>query len=120
MAVEVSGENFQKYLVKTNEIRQLLVQIEEETGGMSTHVHKLRHPDFKKLVDMGEVIIPYIFHLITHEGAGWVYFLLLQQITGENPVKTEHLGRFVHHIIAWLSWYVESKYYPSDIYHGLV
>jgi len=59
-------------------------------------------------------------HLLTQESGDWVYFMLLHDITGENPIKKGHEGRYYHIFIDWLSWYVESKYYPSDIYYGLV
>ena len=117
--VQVSAENFQKQQRITAHIDSLLKGIHQDTGGRSTHIHTVRHPNFKVLVEMGDKIIPYLFYKITQSGGSWVYFLLLQEITKENPAK-ENSGKFMHSLRDWLTWYIESKYYPSDIYFGLV
>lgn len=119
--VSVSGENYQKYLVKINEIRELIHNIKQDTGGYSTHIHIFRHQDFVELICMGDVIVPYIFHLITQEtGGDWLYFYVLAAVTGHNPIPVEHGGKFKLVLIDWLNWWVTSKYFESDIYHGLV
>ncbi|MEO6302337.1 MAG: hypothetical protein ABIP51_04105 [Bacteroidia bacterium] len=120
MKVEVSGENYQKQERITDFIIKHLKQINKDTGHFSTHIHTIRHESFKELVLMGDKIIPYLFHLMLEEGGSWTYFLLLQEITKEQPVKKENYGKFIHSTIDWLQWYVNSKYYPSDIYFGLV
>lgn len=118
--VEVSGENFQKQLSITNKIHELLQTVSDETGHMSFHRYTLENKSFKELVSMGDKIIPYIFHLIAESGGSWTYFLLLEQITGQTPVKPGEHGHFMRSMISWMQWYLDSKYYPSDIYFGLV
>lgn len=117
---EVSGENYQKQKAITNNINRLLKRIAVDTGIFSTHNHTVEHESFKELVAMGDKIIPYLFHLMTEHGGSWTYFLLLEQITGQNPVKPSENGKFIHSMIAWMQWYIDSSYYPSDIYFGLV
>jgi hypothetical protein len=93
--MQSSVENFLKQQKITNEIDSLLKGIHRDTAGQSTLIHTLRHPNFNSLVAMGDLIIPYLFYRITEDGAAWVYFLLLEEITGENPAKENH-GRFMH------------------------
>lgn len=117
---EVNRENFQKYIEIINEINRLLDKVREDTGCYSTHIHMLLHPDYQKLVDMGDIIVPYIVHLMTQSGAHWIHFFLLKELTGAQPVPPEHAGRFTHILIDWLQWYVNSKYADTDVYNGLV
>lgn len=120
MKVEATAENFAKQQLITNEIDKHLRMIHHDTAHMSTHNHTVNHDSFKSLVAMGDKIIPYIFHKMTQYGGSWTYFLLLHEITKEQPVDSKQFGNFIKSTIAWLQWYVQSKYYPSDIYFGLV
>lgn len=118
--VEVNPENFKKSVVAMNEIYGLLRELKKDTGGYSTHIHILRHQNFEKLALMGERIIPFLFYTIAQHGIDWITFLLLEKITGENPVPKESTGKIYEITIAWLQWFVKSKYYHSDAYLGLV
>lgn len=120
----VTSENYQKQQVITNRIDQLLQNIHQDTAMFSTSIHTLEHDDFKKLVEMGDKIIPYLFYLITQYGCSQIILLLLHQITKVNPIPKEDAGKFMHSIMHWLKWFLESDYYKderkNDIYFGLV
>jgi hypothetical protein len=119
--VEVSGENFKKYCEIISGIDSLLSKIKLETGGYSTSYQTFKHPGFLELVNMGDRIIPYLFHKITHYGSSWLYFHLLGEITGENPVPREYAGNFYYTILYWLNWYIKNKYFKNDdVYFGLI
>lgn len=121
MKVEVSAENYKKQQIITDEIVALIKEIKRDTGHMSTMYHKMKHPNVQKLLDMGDKIVNFLFYLISEYGGDWVVFEILRQLTKQNPVKTENVGKFIHTTIDWLSWYVESDYYKNnDIYYGLV
>ncbi len=70
---------------------------------------------------MGDKIVNYLFHIITHRGGSWAVFMILRQITGVNPIPKKDNGRFPHVMMHWLRWYTESGYYKNnDIYYNLV
>jgi hypothetical protein len=118
--VEISGENYEKQQVISSEIRRLLLEIQDDTGMFSTHNHIYEHENFPKLVAMGDRIIPYLFHIVMHYGGSWLIFILLKEITKENPVKKGDWCRYPKVMIAWIQWWVDSKYYHTDVYYGLV
>jgi hypothetical protein len=118
--VKVSAENFQKSKFVINEIYALLHELHNDTGGYSTSIHILEHPNFEKLIAKGDRIVPFLFYTIMQHGVDWVTFLLLEKITGEHPVPKESTGKLYEVLIAWLQWFVNSKYYHTDVYYGLV
>lgn len=69
---------------------------------------------------MGDRIVPYLFHCIRQYGVSIIYFHILNKVTNEQPVKKEHWGKLDHELIDWLQWYVDSRYYHTDVYLGLV
>ena len=118
--IEVNGENYQKQKEITDNIDRLLQEIEDETGLYSTMLPTLEHRNFKILVEIGDKIIPYLFYKMFQQGNSWTYFLLLQEITKQNPISKEHAGSFYHHIMYWLQWYIDSKYFKHDVYYNLL
>lgn len=118
--VQVNTTNYFRQLIITDEIDQLLENIANDTGCFSTHNHIFKHSDFKKLTVMGNKIIPYLFHIITHHGGSWTIFLLLGQITNENPVPKDEWSKFSVVMTSWLQWYIDSSYVNHDVYFNLV
>lgn len=118
--MEVNNENYLKCLKMTNFIDELILEIRQDTGMFSTHNHIFEHQSFKLLVNMGDELIPYLFHVVTHHGGSWVLFHLIHQITKENPVPKGDWGKFPVVMSCWLQWYLTSKYYGiKDVYYGL-
>lgn len=120
--VEVSAENFQKQLEITNQINRHLNLIKEETGLYSFPNYKLKHPSFLSLVEMGDKIVNYLFHLMFEYGSNWTILLLLDKIVKDKPqIPKEHLGNVYHQVVDWMQWYLESDYYKrNDVYFNLV
>lgn len=120
--IEATAERYTVYSEITKEIDRRLTIVHEETLYYSSHKPILEHSDFKWLVEQGDKIIPYLFHVITHRGCTWVIILLLSKIAPVNPVQVEHRGQLYHILHDWLGWYLDSEYHKlkDNIYHGLV
>jgi len=116
-----SPELFDQYLKISQDIDQKLENIRKDTCYQSSPSYIIDHPDFKDLESMGDKIISYIIHHMLSTGSTWVHLHLLHSIAPENPVKTEHAGKYIHQTADWLQWYVSSEYYKRDnIYHNLI
>lgn len=113
-------EKYEVYLSRVGQINHLLYTISQDTKFDSSPKPILEHKDFKTLKAMGEKIISYIFFKGIHTGWSLVLLTLLHEITGEDPIPKEHAGKFCYQVKYWIEWYLNSKYYPSDVYHGLV
>lgn len=120
--IEPSGERYRAYQEITDAIDEKLAKIWADTAIHSSFKPTLDHPEFAALVQQGDRIVPYLFHVMTHRGASWtIILLLLKLIPDTNPIKEEHRGDFYAVIHDWLGWYLSSPYRDrDDIYHGLV
>lgn len=120
--IEPSRERYEQYKKIANGIDRKLAKIEKDTRFYSGSKPTLNHPKFKALVQQGDRIVPYLFHIITHRGASWtIIFLLLRLLPDTNPIKNEHRGDFYAIIHDLLGWYLNSPYRDIDnIYQGLV
>lgn len=117
---KINSENYQKQKKITDEIDFLISSVHKDTAHSSSQNYE-KHPDFKKLVDMGDKIIPYLFHKAMQSGWNWVIIRLLKETSKVSPVPKEHYGNFYWIIKDWIEWYLLSDYYNnSDIYFGLV
>lgn len=118
--MEVNPQNFKKYLEIVTEIDDCLSNIYKDTRIFSFPKY-LEHPDYHKLLNMGDRILPYLFHYaLTENGFSWFIMSLFSELSGENPVPEEHAGLFSQQISDWLNWFATSKYIESDVYHGLI
>ena len=118
--VEINSENFKKYLEIITEIDNFLSNIVKDTKHFSFPKY-LEHQDYKKLINMGDRIIPYLFQYATQKhGFSWVIIHLLLELSGENPIPKDHEGKFAHIISDWTNWFINSKYIETDVYHGLI
>lgn len=87
-----------------------------DTGLWSTTSHIIRHKNYKLLVGMGRMIVPYIIEDFekygTHSNTfSWGTFELLSELTGAQPVRVDHQGRVNLVIQDWIKWYHESITY---------
>ncbi len=60
------------------------------------------HPAYLKMIGMGEQVLPFIFDSLNESPQYW--FVALESITGENPVKPESRGRIKLMTRDWLEW----------------
>jgi hypothetical protein len=118
--IETNEKNYHKYCTITEEIDTLINNVTQHYRLSLSHVGMDKHPDFIKIVEMGDKIVNYLFCKILNHGSSWVILKLLSAITNQNPIKREHAGSFVAIISDWLVWYIDSDYYKNnDVYHGL-
>jgi hypothetical protein len=120
-AMHATKTKYQRYLEIANRLSGMLDKIRDDTSFDSHSNGKLSHPHFHELSEMGSILVPFIFHDMTHHGAGWHHLLLLSRITGEHPWNPQHNGNYYAILGSWLLWYVENEHrFDRDIYHGLV
>lgn len=118
--IQANVENYQKYLKITEEIDRLIASVKYDTEFYSNHIHKQKHPDYIKLVEMGDKIITYLIKQANHYGWSWLTIDLLYDITKENVIAKENAGKFSLIVADWLNWFNNSKYSKTDVYYGLI
>ena len=120
--VTPSGENFEKCNAICGEINILFNKLAEETGGMSMRHHMIKNKNFQTLVEKGDILVNYIFHLMFQHGNCWRYLELLPRIVKDPPkLPNEIAGDFQRQTIFWMQWYMTSDYRKEDnIYHNFI
>lgn len=84
-----------------DEFDQLAELWQRETRGQDVH-EMVRHPAYRKIVQMDEVAIGWILESLQKEIHHW--FPALHEITGATPVPPESRGRIPEMTKAWLDW----------------
>lgn len=79
-----------------------------ETASSSFVFDKLEHPDFQKIVDLGEEVIPFIL-LQLKKQPSFIYFAL-HFITGEDPILQKSSGNINLIIQDWMNWGIHKRY----------
>jgi len=79
-----------------------------QVGGSSFVAEKTRHPAYQKIIEMGQVVVPFLLRELEQKPTHW--FEALKAITGENPVQPEQRGRTKQMAQAWLKWGREQGY----------
>src|SRR5215212_1255807 len=81
-----------KSQLASNSVDQLFATLLEawrsDTRFQSDQSVILTHPAYYRLIGLGPVILPQIFQDLQAGGGPW--FVALEAITGENPVRQEH------------------------------
>jgi hypothetical protein len=62
----------------------------------------LAHPAYYRLIGLGPAVLPHIFRDLQAGGGPW--FVALQAITGEDPVRPEHRHSVPLMRQDWLAW----------------
>ena len=77
--------------------------IDQDCGFISS-VHEIEeHPCYRLVVSMGEIVLPLILEQIKNEPDIW-WFSALREITGKNPIKSQHEGVIEEMAHDWLEW----------------
>lgn len=124
--VHVSGivptsEKYGDYTRATDAIDRLFDIIASDTAFSSSTDAITEHWAFAHLMAMGDRIVPYIIHTMTHKGCRWLHLILLSRLVPSAKIPKCHAGMYYMQIADWLRWYCESEFYDKDdIYHGLV
>lgn len=85
----------------------LAMRWKEEIQGMSNPNMMYNNVYYMRIVSFGWKAIPFILRDLEKEVSPW--FSALRVITGENPTKKEHQGRFVLIAEDWLNWGAQEK-----------
>ena len=80
----------------------------EQVGGSSFVAEKTSHPAYQKIIEMGQVVVPFLLRELEQKPTHW--FEALKAITGANPVQPEQRGRIKQMAQAWLKWGREQGY----------
>ena len=83
-------------------------QWREETGHLSSVTQMANHSAYRKIIGMGEAVIPLLLNELVEYPDHW--FMALQSISGDNPVPEEYAGRFLKMSEYWLEWGREKGY----------
>lgn len=107
-ALLYSGAVSLRQLALRGYFRDALETWRAETGFSSLLEDKRAHSAYRRIVNMGEDIIPLILQEIqTRPG---LIFMALHDITGQDPIAPEHRGRVGEMIRDWLKWGTEHGY----------
>lgn len=60
------------------------------------------NPAYRQIISLGDSVVPLILKHLEKEPDHW--FSALHEITGENPVSVENLGKFSEMTKAWIKW----------------
>src|SRR5437773_1848059 len=72
------------------EFLQRALRWKAQTALHSSITKKTQHPDYQRIIAMGEVVVPFILRWLKHEPDFW--FDALVAITGDQPARPEHVG----------------------------
>lgn len=75
---------------------------------MSPTADMVKHPAYQRIVNMGQVVIPFLLEDLRQNPLYWLP--ALRQITQENPVQPEQRGKIKLMAEAWLNWGKQEGY----------
>ena len=61
------------------------------------------HPSYKEIITLGWEVVPILIEELEHCPDQW--FMVLIQITGENPVPSHHRGKIYEMAKDWITWW---------------
>lgn len=71
-----------------------------ETAMLSSVTRKIRHPAYRKIIDLGEAVVPLILREMASRPSFW--FSALEELTGDNPAQNANGIEAASE--AWLKW----------------
>lgn len=87
-----------------DKFHQLKREWKEATGHYSDMYRAAKHPAARAILEMGWDVVPLMICDQYSTNTHW--FIQLNEITGEHPVKEEHRGRIPLMAKDWLDWWV--------------
>jgi hypothetical protein len=108
LLVQLRGEISLKKTDPQLTFETLASEWKEQVGGSSFVAEKTNHPAYQKIIEMGQVVVPFILRELEQKPTHW--FEALKAITGVNPVQPEQRGRTKQMAQAWLKWGREQGY----------
>ncbi len=86
----------------------LFQQWKKETLLLSDGYKITEHPAYRQIIALGEAVVPFIL-IKLREDPQHIFYALFK-ITGENPIKPEHVGKLSKMAEDWLNWGTEKGY----------
>jgi len=108
LLVQLRGEISLKKTGPQLTFETLASQWKEQVGGSSFVAEKTNHPAYQKIIEMGQVVVPFLLRELEQKPTHW--FEALKAITGANPVQPEQRGRTKQMAQAWIKWGREQGY----------
>jgi hypothetical protein len=102
LAVTVSGTYSPRQRDYFDAFYDALSSLRDETRHSSFIKDTVDSPHFRKIVALGDKVVPLIVHELRKEPS--FLFLALQEITSENPVPPSAVGKPRAMVEAWLLW----------------
>jgi type I restriction enzyme M protein len=97
---------FVKAAFLNEQFTELADEWREDTAMLSVAKKKSDHPAYRKIIAMGEPVLPFIFRELKNRREHWLH--ALQEITGKDAAKANH--NFKEAVAAWLEWGKEKGY----------
>jgi type I restriction enzyme M protein len=110
--VKDAGAMTQKSATASKKFATLARKWDRETGFQSSIKSKISHPAYLKIIDMGEVALPYIFAELRKAPNHW--FSALETITGASPVDKAKAKDMKAATSVWLKWGRENGYVKDE------
>lgn len=76
----------------------------QDTAAYSSIGRKTAHPDYQKIIQLGEPAIKFILKEMESEAHPSHWFPALKAITGADPVEPEHRGDMLMMKQSWIRW----------------
>jgi len=103
-----SGATFLRRAWLRQYFHDALERWQNATATSSLLEDKRSHPLYRRIVDMGEDVIPLILEEVGIRPS--LIFTALHDITGADPILPEHRGRVGDMIRDWIDWGVQHGY----------
>jgi len=97
LAGQAPKEEFDKL---QDEFHALLKKWRKDTQHFSSVTKMIQHPAYRRIVDMGIDVLPYLFNELNQHPDHWL--VALNAITGEDPAPEN--STFDEAVQAWLAW----------------
>jgi hypothetical protein len=88
----------------------LVKQWKKETEHLSSAARMAKHPAYREIVQLGSAAVPLLLAELQREPDFW--FAALREITNEDPVPPQSLGKIEEMAQAWLAWGRAKGYLP--------
>lgn len=82
--------------------RKLANEWKRETAHQSSIVQRTRHPAYRRILSMGQSVIPLILEDLKKDPDHW--FFALAYLTDENPIPFDFSGTVEDAAEAWIEW----------------
>jgi hypothetical protein len=78
-----------------------------ETGNISNVREVISHYAYRRIIEMGPAVVPFILKELERSPDFWFY--ALRKLTTANPVRQEYAGNVKKMREAWLTWAKKNK-----------